>query len=639
MKKLMHKSTILPLGLIGVTAITGGVLRSTVVMADVVDEITITVPQSCTMTGSGMTSHTASITNGQYDSTIGETAVNVICNDNAGFAVYAIGYTDNTLGNNVLTSSTLGSTHDIATGTLTSGANSQWAMKLVPDSASSPAYPLIIAGSSADTLKAQGDPDFSSFQEVPSSYTKVAYRTTSTDAGAGATGSTFRTTYQVYISPTQAAGAYEGQVKYVLVHPSTAPTPTQPQQATAGCINYFANASDAVGTMGCQSASDNATVTLLASNFSRTGYGFAGWSDAYDYATNQNAHFYGPQEDITVPEGTTASGLSLYAVWVQSAGNLQDTTKVAELCGTGANALTTAPTDGTANLSSVSALTDQRDNQTYAIAKLADGNCWMIENLRLADTHQDGNNTVATTLTLANTNNPLNDGTNVTLKHNYTDTTTSNTLSATSSVAYNADTAPDGWCTYVNAACNDQSRLRTDNTANRATDNPNTNSDAMYSYGNYYNWYSATAGRGTYSFIIDNNSTAGDLCPAGWRLPKGGRKANVSVSDFWILSRVVIGADPANFANSNFYYTGTPEGTDASKAMRSYPNNYLYSGGVRGGSSTPGDTGNYWSSTTGSSHSASNNAYDLSLSSSSVSPGTHNSNKYSGRTLRCIAGS
>lgn len=56
---------------------------------------------------------------------------------------------------------------------------------------------------------------------------------------------------------------------------------------------------------------------------------------------------------------------------------------MAELCGTGANALIQASTDGTANLSSVSALTDQRDDQTYAIAKLADGNCWMIENLRL----------------------------------------------------------------------------------------------------------------------------------------------------------------------------------------------------------------------------------------------------------------
>ena len=37
----------------------------------------------------------------------------------------------------------------------------------------------------------------------------------------------------------------------------------------------------------------------------------------------------------------------------------------------------------------------------------------MIENLRLDNTAQ---------LTLANTNNPLNDGTNVTLKHNYIDT-------------------------------------------------------------------------------------------------------------------------------------------------------------------------------------------------------------------------
>ena len=31
----------------------------------------------------------------------------------------------------------------------------------------------------------------------------------------------------------------------------------------------------------------------------------------------------------------------------------------------------------------VKALKDQRDNNVYTVAKLADGNCWMIENLRL----------------------------------------------------------------------------------------------------------------------------------------------------------------------------------------------------------------------------------------------------------------
>ena len=297
--------------------------------------------------------------------------------------------------------------------------------------------------------------------------------------------------------------------------------------------------------MGCQTATDNASVTLLASNFSRAGYGFAGWSDAFDYKTNENAHFYGPQETITAPAGTTANGLALYAVWVKSEGSLQDTNKVAELCGTSTNALTTAPTDGTANLSSVSALTDQRDNQTYAIAKLADGKCWMIENLRLDN---------SATLTTINTNNPLNDGTNVTLKHNYADTETYNTLSASQ------DPTTTAWCTANAASCNDQSMLFTGNTTNRAS-GPTANGVAMYSYGNYYNWYSATAGRGTYSFSTNNDSVAGDLCPAGWHLPIGGRKANVDVSDFWKLSRATIGADPANFANDQFYYTGTPEGT------------------------------------------------------------------------------
>ena len=200
-------------GLLSITTLSGAALKSTVVKADVDDEITITVSASCTMSGSVTDAHTGTITNGQYDSTIGETSINIACNDNAGFAVYAIGYTGNSLGNNVLTSTTLGSTHDIATGTQTSGQDSGWAMKLGPDTAQSPSYPLIIAGSSADEAKTQGDPDFTSFQEVPNDYTKVAYRTINTDAGTNAEGSTFTTTYQVYISPTQTAGAYQGKVK------------------------------------------------------------------------------------------------------------------------------------------------------------------------------------------------------------------------------------------------------------------------------------------------------------------------------------------------------------------------------------------------------------------------------------------
>ena len=214
--------------LITTTLLSGTILASTLVSADndsVVDEINITVPVSCTLSGTGQNSHNAEINNGQYNSAIGETTMKAFCNDNNGFAIYAIGYTDNEDGKNVLTNSTLGSTYDIETGTAITGNDSQWAMKLTKLTSPTPTYPVIIAGSTEDSLKEQGDPDYSSFQEVPDDYAKVAYRTSSTDIGTNAEGATLTTTYQAYISKTQPAGTYTGQVKYTLVHPHTAEKP------------------------------------------------------------------------------------------------------------------------------------------------------------------------------------------------------------------------------------------------------------------------------------------------------------------------------------------------------------------------------------------------------------------------------
>ena len=64
----------------------GTILSSVSVSADndsIVDEINITVPVSCTMTGAGMDSHNAKINNGQYNSNIGETTMKAFCNDNS----------------------------------------------------------------------------------------------------------------------------------------------------------------------------------------------------------------------------------------------------------------------------------------------------------------------------------------------------------------------------------------------------------------------------------------------------------------------------------------------------------------------------------------------------------------------------
>ena len=635
MNKFMHKTnssfniyTYISIALCSATLLSTILLSSSIVSAntDSTDTVSLTVPIACTMTGEG-TSHTATLdpgtysgaTGSEYENGIGKTTLTAICNDDNGFSIYAIGYTGNSYDSENHTKLVGQSTNStISTKAYTSGdTTSNWSMKLTKVTDSTVSYNPQNLTISSDT-----EGTFSNWHSIPDTYTKVAEYHANTGSSTTDTtlGVKLETTYAAYISSSQPADTYVGQVKYTMVHPYTE-TPLQPQTATSGCINYFPNGSNVEGTMGCQPISNTATsATLLASNFSRTGYGFAGWSNKFDYATNPNQEgikFYGPQETITFTAGEytgSNNGLALYAVWVKSEGSIQDTAKVSEVC----NRLTTASTDGTANLSSVSALTDQRDNNTYAIAKLADGKCWMIENLRLDN---------SATLTAVNTNNPLNDGTNVTLKHNYSDTETYNTLSASQ------DPTTTAWCQSNSASCNDQSILFTGNTTNRAS-SPTANNVAMYSYGNYYNWYSATAGNGTYSFSTNNNSVAGDLCPAGWHLPIGGRKANVDVSDFWKLSRATIGADPANFADDYFYYTGTPEGIDASNKLRAYPNNFVYSGYVGGGSvGNRGSGGYFWSSTAYSS----GYAYTLSLYSSTVYPGTDYNLKYSGWTVRCVA--
>ena len=634
---LVHTHYYASLGLITITLLSGLILTSSTTSAtddSIVDEINITVPVSCTLSGTGMNTHNAEIPNGTYTADIGTTTLKAFCNDNAGFAIYATGYTGNEIGgtnSNKLVGTASSSNATIDTGTATSAGNpdtSNWAMKLATVSSPTPTYPITL------------DNGFGSYSAVPNSYTKVAHRDSSTDIGVDAEGATLTTTYAAYISKTQAADTYSGQVIYTLVHPASE-EPLQPQPSTAGCINYFANASTAVGTMGCQSAADGQTKTLLASNFSRTGYGFAGWSDKYDYATNPNAHFYGPQEDITVPEGTTTNGLSLYAVWVKSEGSLQDTNKVISLCGTNGTGgtLTTAPTDGTANLTSVTALTDERDNQTYAIARLADNKCWMIENLRLEAEHTrsaedqalaQGYGTSATYGNFGGLANAESSG--------FTSTYTANSL-------YYSGTQ-EGTAT-IDIGASDQPgyrmpRYNNINTSTRAT-NPTSNTfpsdnttGGMYSYGGYYTWHAAIADL-TYNGTNNQSTTGTSLCPAGWHLPKGGNNRNTANNEFLAFSEALVGTKPANYDSQTYpYYTGTPEDNYASNKLRAYPNNFLYSGYFNTSSAGDrGSYGSYWSSTAYRSY----NSYGLVLYSSNVGPGTTYNDKNHAQSIRCMAGS
>ena len=558
-------------------------------------DASVTVGEACSMTGSGMNSHSAEIPNGTYQDEIGTTTIKITCNDSAGFSVYAVGYTGDAIGETNSTKLVGRNTNSlISTSTATSGDNSAWAMKVGTN------------GSATYAVSLQNG--FGSYSAVPASYTKVATRTAGTDVGTGATGSTITTTYASFISRTQPADTYDGKVKYTLVHPNNE-APAQPVACTAGNICYIPGSSTVVGTMANQSASNNATVTLYPSNFSRSGYGFAGWSDAYDYATNPNAHFYGPIEDFTTPSDLTTKGLSLYAVWVKSEGSIQDTNKVASLCGTNGTggSLTTAPTDGTANLTSVTALTDERDNQTYAIARLADNKCWMIENLRLENTATTG----ATNTALAQGYNPSFTGlaSPEESAKNFSDSTTANSL-------YSIDGSTE------NTISGDYQgyrfpRYNNFNTQQRAENTSNTNA-YTYSYGNYYTWAAAIADTTHYVHYDGDHTTS--ICPTSWRLPQG----DTTTSGFGKLD-VDMGG------------TGHSQSTrESSNRWRKYPNNFLYSGRIMPWvGNERGRMGFYWSSIAYSSE----GSFFLILDRSSVDPGNNSFTKSSGLSIRCTVGS
>ncbi len=112
---------------------------------------------------------------------------------------------------------------------------------------------------------------------------------------------------------------------------------------------------------------------------------------------------------------------------------------------------------------------DIRDNKPYTVRKLADGNCWMTDNLALeltAGTPVEGSlNTSATAYTFTPT-----------------------------SCSTNGACAMNG---------------------NTLTPAPNGNY--------YYSWYAATAGTGTSSQTSTDSSAS--ICPTGWRLP-----ANYTIS-------------------------------------------------------------------------------------------------------------
>ena len=169
--------------------------------SSVVDEFSVTVPESCSLTGTVGVAHSTTIENGVYSDDVGETTINAFCNDAEGFSIYAVGYTNGEFSNNTMKPSALDDANAIITGLATSGDTSNWAMKLT--------------SMSENFTLTNG---FGSYHLVPDEYTKVATYPSNTTTTAGVN---IKSTYAAYISQTQPADTYTGKVKYIVLHPSS----------------------------------------------------------------------------------------------------------------------------------------------------------------------------------------------------------------------------------------------------------------------------------------------------------------------------------------------------------------------------------------------------------------------------------
>ena len=242
----------------------------------------------------------------------------------------------------------------------------------------------------------------------------------------------------------------------------------------------------------------------------------------------------------------------------------------------------------------VGQVVDIRDNTIYHIGKLADGKCWMLDNLSLDLTDP----TTAANINATNTNatteavvNLLNGGSST--------TGWSNTAVADVDTDFNSYTAP-----RINNASKDA----------LVTSYGPASSNGYAKVGVYYNFCAASAS----TYCYPNNSgvdvpgtiidASQDICPKGWRMPTGG-----NTGEYYTLSQKYDSTATNN--NSLQYNLSTPLSGFYSDSTVSLQN---YSGG-------------WWSSTYG--------GYNEDMYFLLANPGFVESERdyrYFGSSMRCL---
>ena len=285
-------------------------------------------------------------------------------------------------------------------------------------------------------------------------------------------------------------------------------------------------------------------------------------------------------------------------------------------------------------------LKDARDDKLYWVTKLADGNCWMTQNLDydisadgitgeeaeqtdlLAGTVWDSSSNYAPQPTA--TGSPFNDA------------TSTGTYSWDPGMYVKADPADwekmcgssSGITSFADAECQNAGWINVDGYTALTEEQSGTFTsvdssartyDAHYLVGNFYQWNTATAGTGETNTSTDATDS---ICPKGWKLP------SLTQSNAMFLA----------YQNKGLF-TGitdsNPVGTaESAEVIVNAPLYLAYGGRVGDGSLRRAGVGGYWWSSTA--YSSSLNAYVFAARQSMVLAGVWNYRSY-GYSIRCLA--
>ena len=322
---------------------------------------------------------------------------------------------------------------------------------------------------------------------------------TNTATASSTTPENLNLTYAVKTDDTIPSGTYTNDLVYTVnVKPE--------------CLQYTLkfNLDNGTGKPGAvytdRQLSYGTKVNLADFTPTRTDYEFMGWIATTNNPAVSSA-IYNPTANLDVNPANETE-VTLKAKWkytkgIHSISNMQQmTAKVCKESTTPNRTATTLDTDGShagdPNYVPTVTLTDTRDNNTYTVSKLADGKCWMTQNLRIIDK----------TITPADSN----------VTANYT-------IPASSINGFNAYNTNNAYLDSI--------------------------------HGGYYTWTTATAGTGTTALSANGHNTTVSICPKGWRLPTSGASGEFQALYNNYNSSSSIMSAPAKFSLSGATYNNS----------------------------------------------------------------------------------